>query len=106
MLTSPSSPCGGNSTDNCGNTQGGVVGFYSTAGAAPITAGKPVGYKGCFNDNPGARQLPGYTFSGNAMTNLVCAQTCAGRGFALSGTQNGSEYSICIEPECLADTIS
>lgn len=68
-----------------------MVGFYSTAGAAPATAGKPVGYKGCFNDNAGARQLPDYSFTSTGMTNLICAQTCAGRGFAVSGTQGGSE---------------
>lgn len=91
-LTCRFSPCAGNSTDNCGSQQAGVVAQYTTAGVVAATAGKPTGYIGCFNDNPGARQLPGYSFTSSNMTNLVCATTCAGRGFALSGTQAGSEY--------------
>lgn len=87
------SPCAGNSTENCGNPQSSAVGFYNTAGAVPVTANKPVGYKGCFNDNIGSRQLPGYTYTSDNMTNTNCAVTCAGKGFALSGTQGGSKSS-------------
>ncbi|KAJ9110132.1 hypothetical protein QFC19_001803 [Naganishia cerealis] len=85
-----STPCAGNSTENCGNSQNSAVGFYNTAGATPAQANKPVGYLGCFNDNIGSRQLPGYTYTNTNMTNLNCAVTCAGKGFSLSGTQNGN----------------
>jgi hypothetical protein len=91
-MTLCDTPCAGNSTDNCGNTQSGVVALYTTAGVVPNTAGKPAGYVGCFNDNAGARQLPGYSYTSTNMTNLACATTCAGRGFTLSGTEAGSEY--------------
>ncbi|KAJ9119238.1 hypothetical protein QFC22_003730 [Naganishia vaughanmartiniae] len=87
-----STPCAGNSTENCGSTQSGAVGFYNTASALPVTTNKPVGYKGCFNDNIGSRQLPGYTYTSSNMTNTNCAVTCAGKGFALSGTQGGSKF--------------
>lgn len=62
------SSCAGNSTQNCGGSSVTAVALYTTIDAAPKTAASRPGYKGCFNDNVGARQLPGYSYTSTNMS--------------------------------------
>ena len=80
--------CPGNATQTCGASFIASV-FNSTIG--PDVTMPVAGYAGCWTDNAN-RTLPAYTYSSrDGMSPSACKTTCAGRGFAYSGVQNGYE---------------
>ena len=55
------------------------------AGTNTINSGK-VAYVGCFKDNS-PRDLQGYSFQSDKMTNELCFQTCKSKGYKFAATQ-------------------
>jgi hypothetical protein len=81
-------PCPGNANQTCGASYIASV-FNSTIGT---NVTMPVaGYEGCYTDAAN-RTMTGYMYSSrDGMSPTSCKTTCAGRGYAYSGTQNGGE---------------
>ncbi|KAG9012262.1 hypothetical protein FRB94_006292 [Tulasnella sp. JGI-2019a] len=65
----------------------------TSAGSAVTTASLPANgtYVGCYTDSGSARTLNGYTFTDNTMTNALCANTCASKGFKYAGSEYSNE---------------
>lgn len=76
--------CGGAANETCG--AGSILDVYNTTGVV-TTPDSKTGALGCFGDYG---NLNGYRYTSSLMSAHLCAATCKGKGYALSGTNSGS----------------
>ena len=81
--------CSGDSTVSCGGNSQSAWDIYDTTGAQAYvnTTGFSSNYEGCFTAAP--LNATSYTTS-PGMTNGLCSTLCSQKGFAVSGTEDGS----------------
>jgi hypothetical protein len=76
--------CKGAANETCG--AGSILDVYNTTGVNVAPDAKTGSY-GCFSE---IGAINGYKYSSSLMSASLCASTCSGKGFALSGTTSGS----------------
>lgn len=85
-------PCGGNSTEICGDYYMLSVGNLANyQGKIVNNSPANLGYQGCFQEGNGKLALQGYSTSSSSMTVPMCKSYCNQLGYTMAGLRNGNQ---------------